>query len=279
MTKTVMLIHGAWLNSLSWEGWKARFEARGFHVVAPDWPYDEGDPADLRAAPRQALTKIGPKAIVDSYMRQIEALAEPPILIGHSAGGVWVQHLLDRGLGAAGVAIDPAPTPGVALAPHAIVSALPVLGDPFSGGKVKSMTREFFHRRFANGLPEDLKDAHYDRYIVPTAGKVYWDGVLGGAGKIHWDSPVRPPLLLIAGGKDLIADASMTRAIYEHQKRAASVTEFKLYPDRSHWTCLEPGWEAVADFALDWVVEHSVAGRPPVAAGAGRFADAPAPQP
>ena len=172
--------------------------------------------------------------------------------------GVWVQHLLDRGLGAAGVAIDPAPTPGIGIKPQAAISALPVLGDPLSGGKVKSMSRKFFGQRFANGLPDGLKDEMYDRYIVPTAGKVYWDGVLsGGAGKITWDSAVRPPLLLIAGGKDLIADASMTRAIYAKQKRAASVTEFKLYPDRSHFTCIEPGWEAVADFSLDWAVRHA----------------------
>ncbi len=257
MTKTVMLIHGAWLNSLSWEGFKARYEAKGYKVVAPDWPFDDGDPADLRASPRMALTKIGPKAIVEHYEREIRALAEDPILIGHSAGGVWVQHLLDRGLGAAGVSIDPAPTPGVPLGPHAIVSAFPVLGDPFSAGKVKSMSRSFFNHRFAQTLPEDLKGPHYDRYIVPTAGKVYWDGLFGGAGKITWDSKVRPPLLLIAGEKDMIADASMTKAIYNHQKRAASTTAFRLYPGRSHWTCLEPGWEEVADYALEWAAEHA----------------------
>jgi pimeloyl-ACP methyl ester carboxylesterase len=257
MTKTVMLVHGAWLNSLSWEGFKARYEAKGYSVTAPDWPFDGGDPAELRASPRMELTKIGPKAIVDHYEGLIKALAEPPILVGHSAGGVWVQHLLDRGLGAAGVAIDPAPTPGVPLGPHAIVSAFPVLGDPFSAGKVKSMSRKFFETRFAQTLPEALKGPHYDRYIVPTAGKVYWDGLIGGAGKITWASRIRPPLLLIAGGKDIIADASMTRAIYEHQKRADSTTEFKLFPARSHWTCLEPGWEEVADFAIDWAAQHA----------------------
>jgi pimeloyl-ACP methyl ester carboxylesterase len=258
MTKTVMLIHGAWLNSKSWAPWKARYEAKGFAVVAPDWPHDEGEPADLRANPRKALTKSGPKEIVAHFEAEIRRLAETPILIGHSAGGVWVQHLLDRGLGAAGVSIDPAPTPGVGIGPHAIVSAFPVLGDPFSGAKVKSMSRSFFRTRFAQTLPEAMQDDHYDRYIVPTAGKVYWDGVLsGGAGAITWASKTRAPLLLIAGGKDIIADASMTKAIFDKQKRAASVTEFKLYPERSHWTCLEPGWEEVADYALDWAVKHA----------------------
>jgi pimeloyl-ACP methyl ester carboxylesterase len=258
MTKTIILIHGAWLNAKSWENWKARFEAKGFTVVAPDWPHDAGEPAELRAHPRKALTKVGPKEIVAHYEAEIRKLPEAPILIGHSAGGVFVQHLLDRGLGVAGVAIDPAPTPGVGLTLNVALSALPVLGDPFSGGKVVSMTRKFFGERFANGLPEHMKDDQFNRYIVPTAGKVYWDGVLsGGAGAITWASKTRAPLLLIAGGLDLIAEASMTKAIFEKQKRAASLTEFKLYPNRSHWTCGEPGWEEVADFALDWATKNA----------------------
>jgi len=258
MTKTIMLIHGAWLNSKSWENWKARYEARGYTVIAPDWPGDEGEPADLRANPRKELTHFGPKEIVAHYEKLIRALPEATILIGHSAGAVFVQHLLDKGLGVAGVAIDPAPTPGVGLGPHAVVSALPVLGDPFSAGKVVSMTREFFKTRFANGLPAEMADDHFDRYILPTAGKVYWDGVLsGGAGSITWKSKTRAPLLLIAGGIDLIADASMTKAIYKKQRRAASLTEFKLYPMRSPWTCAEPGREEVADFALDWAARNA----------------------
>lgn len=258
MTKTIVLVHGAWLNSKGWEGFKARYEGKGFTVVAPDWPHDEGEPADLRANPRIALTKSGPKEIVAHFARIVEALPEAPILIGHSAGGVFVQHLLDKGLGVAGVAIDPAPTPGVGLGLDTAISALPVLGDPFSGGKVVQMSKRFFAERFANGLPRDMVDDHYDRYIVPTAGKVYWDGVLsGGAGPITWASKKRAPLLLIAGGIDKIAQASMTKAIYEKQKHAASKTEFKLYPDRSHWLCAEPGWEEIADFALDWAVANA----------------------
>lgn len=253
MTKTIVLVHGAWLNSKAWELWKSRYEAKGYTVITPDWPGDQGDPVDLKAHPRKELTKYGPKEIVAHYERIIRALPESPIIIGHSAGGVWTQHLLDRGLGVAGVAIDPAPTPGVELALDAAISALPVLGDPFSGGKVVSMTKKFFAARFANGLPRDQVDAHFERYIVPTAGKVYWDGVTaGGAGAIKWNSKTRAPLLLIGGGIDLIAPASMTKAIFNKQKRAASVTDLHVFEDRSHYLCAEPGWEEVADLALSW---------------------------
>lgn len=267
MSKTIMLIHGAWLNAKSWEGFKRRYEARGYEVLAPDWPFDDRDPAELRASPRPELAAIGQREIIDHYDALIRALPEPPILIGHSMGGVAVQHLLDRGLGAAGVAIDTAPTPGVPLGRHALWSALPVFIDPFSRRKLKTMSRRFFRRRFAQTVPKDRADALYDRYIVPTPGKVYWDGIIDTL-KIDWANPARPPLLLIAGELDLIADARMIRAIYEKQRRAPSTTDYREFAGRSHWTCMDPGWEVVADFALDWAERHARERPAPVRAAA-----------
>ncbi len=256
MTKTIVLIHGAWLNSLSWEHVKARYEAKGYTVIAPDWPFDDRDPAALRAKPAPQLASIGQREIVDHYDHIIRQLPEQPILIGHSLGGVFVQQLLARGLGVAGVAIDPAPTPGVPLGPQAIISALPVLGDLLSWRQVKTMSLDFFRRRFAQTVPPDKAEAAYSRYIVPTPGKAYWSGVINPM-KIDWVGQKRAPLLLIGGGKDLIADASMTDAIYRHQQRAATLTELKIFEYRSHWTLMDPGWEAVADLALNWAVEHA----------------------
>lgn len=257
MTKTIMLIHGAWLNSKSWEGFKARYEARGYTVVTPDWPYDDRSPAELRAAPHPELARQGLTEIVAHYERAIRALPEEPILIGHSAGGVFTQLLLDRGLGVAGVAINPAPTVGVSPGPSSIRSALPVLLAFRGWRRVLQMSRKHFGKRFAQTTRPQDRDALYDRYIVPTPGKVYWDGIVAPAQKIRWDNPERAPLLLIGGGLDRIADASMTKAIYAKQKAAPSKTELKIYPDRSHWTCMDPGWEQVADEALDWAVANA----------------------
>jgi len=128
------------------------------------------------------------------------------------------------------------------------------------------MSRSFFRRRFAQLIPNDRADALYDEYIVPTPGKVYWDVIVHKT-PIRWDNPDRAPLLLIGGELDLIADASMTQAIYEKQKQAPSLTEIKIFPGRSHWTLLDPGWEEVADFALDWAVRNARAPRQQVPAG------------
>ncbi|WP_188062733.1 alpha/beta hydrolase [Sphingobium sp. KCTC 72723] len=254
-SKTILLVHGAWLNASSWDAVKARYEARGYTVIAPDWPLDDRDPAALRASPHRGLRKIGQREIVAHYEAIIRALPEEPILIGHSVGAVFVQHLMDRGLGVAGVVIHPAPTPGIALYPHAIVSALPVFLDPFSRNRVKHMSRRFFARRFAQTVAADEADALYDRFIVPTPGRVYWDGVIKPM-TIDWSNPARAPMLLIGGGKDLIADAAMTRAIFTRQKRAPALTEYQEFPGRSHWTLLDSGWEDVADLAIDWAERH-----------------------
>ena len=257
MTKTVMLIHGAWFNATSWEGFKARYEAKGYTVVALSWPHDERSPAELRAAPHEDLRNVGFERILDHYEREICALSEQPILIGHSLGGTFTQLLLDRGFGVAGVAINPAPTSGVLVGLQTVISTLPVFLSFGSWRRVMTMSRQFFGARFAQTVPPAEQRASYDRYIVPTPGKVYWDGLLNVAGKIRWDNPNRAPLLLIGGGKDRIAEARMTKAIYDKQKRAPSRTDLKIFPDRSHWTCIDPGWEQVADFALDWAVQNA----------------------
>lgn len=54
-------------------------------------------------SPNPALAEVGITEIIDHYDRLIRALPEPPIVIGHSFGGTVTLHLLDRGLGVAGV--------------------------------------------------------------------------------------------------------------------------------------------------------------------------------
>ena len=54
-----------------------------------------------RSSARRAeeLAGLGLNEIVDHYERLIGELDQPPVLIGHSFGGLIVELLLDRGLG------------------------------------------------------------------------------------------------------------------------------------------------------------------------------------
>jgi pimeloyl-ACP methyl ester carboxylesterase len=109
---TIVLIHGLWLTPRSWEGWKARFEERGHEVLAPAWPRMEGEVEALRRDP-SVMNGLGIAEVVDHYDRIIRRLDTPPVIMGHSTGGLVTELLLDRDLGAAGVGLSPAPVKGV----------------------------------------------------------------------------------------------------------------------------------------------------------------------
>ena len=109
---TIVLIHGLWMTTLSWEHWVSRYQARGYRVLAPNWPGMDAGIEDLRRNPA-VIARLGVTEIADHYDHLIRTLDPPPVIIGHCLGGLIVQILLDRGLGAAGVAIDPAPAEGV----------------------------------------------------------------------------------------------------------------------------------------------------------------------
>jgi len=258
MTKTIMLIHGAWLTPDAWTNFRLRYEAAGYTVHAPAWPMLDRSIAELRRDPDPAFGRLSIGAITDHYETLIRALPEPPILMGHSFGGLIVQLLLDRGLGAAGVAIDPGPPAGVLPTPVALRAALPVLLTLGGWNKVMTMSPENFARDFANTVSGPQAWAAYERYVVPAPGRIYFQAALGIGNRIDWGNDDRAPLLLIAGEKDRTADAAMVRAMFRKHSRSRSVTEVRQFPGRSHWLCAEAGWEQVADAALDWAAAKAV---------------------
>src|SRR5918997_1385735 len=131
----VVLIHGLWLTPRSWEGWKERFEARGHRVLAPAWPRMEAEVEALRRDP-SVMNGLGVAEVVDHYDAIIRGLERPPIVMGHSTGGLITELLLDRGLGAAGVALSPVAVKGVLRLPASTLRIVfPVLRNPANRGR------------------------------------------------------------------------------------------------------------------------------------------------
>jgi pimeloyl-ACP methyl ester carboxylesterase len=67
----------------------------------------------------------------------------------------------------------------------------------------------------------------------------------------------RAPLLFIGGEKDHIMPPSVNRSNARHYENSPALTEYFEFEGRDHWTCGAPGWEAVADHALDWAAKHA----------------------
>jgi pimeloyl-ACP methyl ester carboxylesterase len=257
MSRTVVLIHGAWLTTACWDRFRARYERQGYSVIVPPWPFVDRPIAALRREPHPELAGLTIRRIVDHFDTLIRALGQPPIIIGHSFGGLFAELLLDRGLGAAGVAIEPAPIRGILPRPRSVVSSLPVYLAPFAWRRVLTMSYASFARNFAETLPLEARPLAYDRHIVPAPGRLYFECVLGIGTGIKRRNPGRPPLLLIAGERDRMIDPGMVYAAYRQERRAPSPTAFRKFAGRSHVIFAERGWQEVADVAIAWAEEHA----------------------
>ena len=261
MTPSIVLIHGLWMTPQSWENWVRRYTDRGFRVLAPAWPGMDRPIEELRAD-TTAVDHLGVTEIVDHYEGIIQDLAQPPIIMGHSFGGLITQVLLDRGMGAAGVAIDSAPVKGVLSLPlSSIRSSLPALKNPANNHKSVMLSPEEFHFAFTNTLSAEESLTVYDRYAVPGPGRVLFQAALANfnphaATRIHFDNDTRAPLLIIAGSDDHVSPPVVNQATARLQRKSESETDYQEFPNRSHFILGQEGWQEVADYALTWAVEH-----------------------
>lgn len=201
---------------------------------------------------------------MDHLASVIEALDTPPLIIGHSFGGTLTQLLLARGLGAAGVAIDSAPTEGVRVTPLSQARSLfPALKNPANRHRAVGFTPEEFHYAFTNTLTEAESKAVWDQYHIPAPGNWIWEyGLIANFKPGHQDTWVnfsadRAPLLFIAGGSDHIMPPAVNKSNAKHYSSSPAITDYHEFEGRDHWTCAAPGWEAVAAYALQWGLKHA----------------------
>ncbi len=166
-TNNIVLVHGLWMTPLSWEFWAHHYTERGFSVYAPSWPGMERDVRALRRAP-ETYANIGFRQIVDHYEKLVIDLESAPILIGHSFGGLVVQALLDRGLGACGVAIASAPIKGIWTLPYSTMRVVtPQLINPRNNRRCVPLTPAQFHYAFMNTSSSEESFRIFQRYAVP----------------------------------------------------------------------------------------------------------------
>ena len=259
---TIVLIHGFWVTPRSWEHWIPHYERKGYRVLAPAYPGFEVEVEALNAdpSPIEALTV---PAVVKHLEALVGELESPPILIGHSAGGTFVQLLLDHGFGAAGVAINSAPTEGVRVTPPAQIKSLfPVLKNPANRHRAVGFTPEQWHYVFANTFSEKDSRALYERYHIPASGAILFGIVLANFEPgpqetwVDYQNDDRAPLLFISGSEDHLMPPSVQRSNAKHYK-SNTITEVKEFEGRAHLLPAQPGWEEVADYALSWAVDHA----------------------
>ncbi|HEX4189163.1 MAG TPA: alpha/beta hydrolase [Solirubrobacteraceae bacterium] len=263
----LILIHGAWLSARSWENYVEYFGRRGFAVAAPEWPRKQGDVEELRET-AEASAGLGVKEIVDHYEGLIRDLDRPPVLIGHSYGGLFVELLLDRGLGRAGVVMSPAPPKGILALPFSTLKAAsPALAHPSKWHGVVTLTLEEFTYAFVNTFSKEDAASAYGRYAVPETGQIFYEAGFANfhlhpPTEVHFKNENRAPLLIVGASEDHTVPASLAKAQYKRYERSPARTDYLEFDGRPHLHMAAPDWQEVAaaiDSWLDGVLDTPIA--------------------
>jgi pimeloyl-ACP methyl ester carboxylesterase len=259
----VVFIHGLWLHASSWTPWLERFREAGYQPVAPTWPGEADTVAATRAAP-EAIAKHGIDDVTRHYAAVIEGLPRPPILVGHSFGGMIAQKLLGEDRATAAIAIDAAQIKGVLPVPLSTLRAtLPVFKNPANRRRAVPLTAAQCRYGFGNTLAPSDSDGLHERWSIPAPGRPLFEAALanlvpGSPAKVHTGNAKRGPLLLIAGGRDNTVPPIVTRSTLKQYRGSGATTELVEFPDRGHSLVIDSGWPEVADSCLSWLRKHGV---------------------
>ncbi|WP_410635502.1 alpha/beta hydrolase [Amycolatopsis sp. cmx-4-83] len=259
----VVFIHGLWLHATSWTPWIEHFRAAGYAPVAPGWPNEPETVEAAREHP-EAVADIGIDDATNHFASIIEGLDRPPVIVGHSFGGLITEKLLGQGIGAAGVAIDPAQIKGVLPLPLAQLRAgLPALGNPANLHRSVSLTEKEFRFGFGNALTDEESAELHRRWTIPSPARPLFQAaaanfVLHSEAKVDTGRADRGPLLLVSGTADHTVPDVVTRSTLKQYRDSTAVTELKQFEGRGHSLTIDSGWRDVADAVLAWLREHGV---------------------
>jgi pimeloyl-ACP methyl ester carboxylesterase len=248
---TILMIHGMWGAGWNWDNYKRVFEAKGYTCISPTLRYHDMNP---KALPDHRLGTTSLLDYAQDLEREIQKLADKPVLMGHSMGGLLAQILGSRGLARALVLLTPASPAGIlALTPSVIRSFSSVL---LKWGFWRTPNRLPFEAAtyaMYHLVPTEEQRSIYDR-LVYESGRAAWEigfWVLdpGRASRVD-ESKVPCPVLAVAGLEDRITPASTVRKIAAKYRSVATYQEFA---NHAHWVLGEPGWQEVAESAARWL--------------------------
>lgn len=248
---TIVMTHGAFCGGWAFDDFRKPFEARGDRVLAPDL--------------RGHGTADGASGIIGAsmtdYARDVadlcDAQDEPPVLLGHSLGGLVAQLAARRTRLRALVLLAPSPPWGVAgstLEEAITAFGVQMLG-PFSTGAVDP-DAELMRRYSLNRMTPDGREAVIARMRPESA--------LALRQTLNWwldpfmttsvgPGPLEAPTLALVGELDVVHPPPTVAMTAERIGGSCEVL-----PGMSHWLVGEAGWERVAERVADWL---SAAGR------------------
>lgn len=251
--RTVVLIHGLFQNGYSLTHWKSYFEAKGYKVYTPSYPYHEGFPKSLNENPPPQLVHLDFKQVLEYMTSFVDSLPEKPIVIGHSIGGLVVQKLVESGKVSMGIALAPANPRGISVLDWKYIRSNFRMVNPLKRrDKVCRPPLKWFRYTFFNTISDSLARVEHSNYFVPESRIIAKSSTQKGL-QIDFAKP-HVPMLFISGEKDNDLPPPLIYKNYKAYSDKNSVISYHEFPGKSHYIMSEPGWEDVAHYVYDWII-------------------------
>ncbi len=251
----VVFVHGAFCGGWAFEAFREPFEAAGFESHAPNLPHHE------RGADMEALAQAGLKDYAAAIVQYVRALQAPPLLIGHSLGGLVVQLVAAQAEVKGLVLLAPSAPWGVpptTLDEHGNHLGLSLLGDYWRrpippdyrvarANTLDRLSHQDARRAFARFVPESGR-------AVREAMQWWSDVSMSSQAPVH---RIAAPVLGLAGGRDRVNAASTVRRVISRFPDGQA--HFHEFPEMSHWLVGEPEAADVAQLTLQWCEARGLA--------------------
>jgi pimeloyl-ACP methyl ester carboxylesterase len=247
---TIVMVHGAFCGGWAFDAFRARFEGLGWTVLTPD----------LRGHETGGNSKGVIGVSMADYARDIgelcASLPEPPVLLGHSMGGLVAQMAARQAKLKALVLLAPSPPWGVA--GMSFEEAMTAVGvhvmAPLTNGAVsadRTLMRQFTLDRLSKAERDPIL-----RRLRPESGLAIRQALNWWLDPFMTTSvgpgPLNLPTLALAGAEDVVHPPATVRQTAQRIGAA-----FEVIPQMSHWLLSGPGWEQVANTVLTWLDEEA----------------------
>ncbi len=243
----VIMVHGAFCGGWVFDTFRRPFEDAGHTVLAPTLPGH---------TPGEDVAGLS----MTVYAKAIAALcaeqAEPPLLVGHSMGGLLAQMAADRVKVAGLMLLAPSSPWGVSgqsLEEAASALTLFSLGAYWLGSVQPDLN---VTARYSLDQMDAAAQAQVFSTMTAESGRALFE-VLNWWLDPTMTTSVRnaggAPSLTLAGGADLINPPLTVRRTAERLGG-----DYRLLQGMSHWLPGEPGWENAAQACLDWIRQRDL---------------------
>ncbi len=251
MESPVVLIHGAFGGPWSMETFARFFRSLGWTCHTPALRFHDADP---RAAPNPGLVGTSIEGYTDDLAGFVRELDAPPILVGHSMGGVIAQKLAARGLARAVILLNGSVNWGILRSTNderAVGTGL-MAGGAFWETTLR-MEFEMMADLALNRLDPEAQRATFAR-LGPESGRAifelfFWIYDDRQTTRIEYDK-VTCPVLVVSGSDDRGVSTQTARQIAD--RHGANATFFEA-TGFGHYLMLESGWQRVAERCAEWM--------------------------